>query len=125
MRIFMDGSLKKSRQGEQDLFQFQKLTIYMKNKILLVLAAMACAPGIANAETTPAMMKAVVAHQFGGPEVLNYEDTPRPQLKENEVLVRVVAAGVNPVDTYVRSGKFGTPTLPVIPGRDIAGFVHE
>jgi NADPH:quinone reductase-like Zn-dependent oxidoreductase len=73
----------------------------------------------------PAMMKAIVAHEFGGPEVLKYEDVPRPQPKENEILVRVIAAGVNPVDTYVRSGKFGTPTLPVIPGRDIAGIVEE
>lgn len=73
----------------------------------------------------PAMMKAIVAHEFGGPEVLKYEDVPRPEPKENEILVRVIAAGVNPVDTYVRSGKFGTPTLPLIPGRDIAGIVEE
>ena len=70
-------------------------------------------------------MKAVVVHEFGGPEVLKYEDAPRPQPKENEVLVRVIAAGVNPVDTYVRSGKFGTPILPVIPGRDIAGIIDQ
>jgi len=73
----------------------------------------------------PPMMKAVVAHEFGGPEVLKYEDAPRPQPKENEILVRVMAAGVNPVDTYFRSGHFGTPTLPLIPGRDIAGIVEE
>jgi len=73
----------------------------------------------------PAMMKAIIAHEFGGPEVLRYEDVARPEPKENEILVRVIAAGVNPVDTYVRSGKFGTPTLPVIPGRDIAGIVEE
>ena len=79
----------------------------------------------ATALAQSATMKAIVAHEFGGPEVLKYEDAPRPQPKENEVLVRVMAAGVNPVDTYVRSGKFGTPTLPVIPGRDIAGIVEE
>jgi NADPH:quinone reductase-like Zn-dependent oxidoreductase len=71
-------------------------------------------------------MKAVVVHEFGGPEVLKYEDAPRPQPKENEILVRVIAAGVNPVDTYIRSGKFGpSVTLPLIPGRDIAGIVEE
>ena len=70
-------------------------------------------------------MKAIVVHQYGGPEVLKYEDAPRPEPKENQILVRVIAAGVNPVDTYVRSGKFGAATLPLIPGRDIAGIVEE
>src|SRR5689334_5724164 len=97
----------------------------MKDKILLTLAALACAVSSSIGQTNAATMKAIVAHEFGGPEVLKYEDAPRPQPKENEVLVRVIAAGVNPVDTYVRSGHFGTPTLPVIPGRDIAGIVEE
>ena len=99
----------------------------MKNKTFLAFVFLAINGGLnfASAQTSPAMMKAVVAHQFGGPEVLKYEDAPRPQPKENEVLVRVIAAGVNPVDTYVRSGKFGAPTLPLIPGRDIAGIVEE
>jgi NADPH:quinone reductase-like Zn-dependent oxidoreductase len=100
----------------------------MKNYRYLVVASLSltiCALGGARAQSTSATMKAVVAHEFGGPEVLKYEDAPRPQPKENEVLVRVMAAGVNPVDTYVRNGKFGTPTLPVIPGRDIAGIVEE
>jgi NADPH:quinone reductase-like Zn-dependent oxidoreductase len=97
----------------------------MKDKTLTAAAAFACALGSAFAQTNPAMMKAIIAHEFGGPEVLKYEDAPRPRPGENEVLIRVMAAGVNPVDTYVRSGKFGTPTLPVIPGRDIAGTVEE
>ncbi len=77
----------------------------------------------------PAMMKAIVAHEYGGPEVLKYEDVPRPQPKENEILVRVIAAGVNPVDTYMRNGKFAPAgaagALPLTPGRDIAGVVEE
>jgi NADPH:quinone reductase-like Zn-dependent oxidoreductase len=100
----------------------------MKNHSYLVVASLSliiCAFVGAHAQSTSATMKAVVAHEFGGPEVLKYEDAPRPQPKENEVLVRVMAAGVNPVDTYVRNGKFGTPTLPVIPGRDIAGIIEE
>ena len=100
----------------------------MKNYRYLVVASLSltiCAFGSVRAQSASATMKAVVAHEFGGPEVLKYEDAPRPQPKENEVLVRVMAAGVNPVDTYVRNGKFGTPTLPVIPGRDIAGIVEE
>jgi len=45
-----------------------------------------------------ATMKAIVAHEYGGPEVLKYEDAPRPEPKENELLVRVIACGVNPAD---------------------------
>src|SRR5207244_8795969 len=62
------------------------------------------------------------------PEVLKYEEVPRPEPKDNEVLVRMIAAGVNPVDALIRSGKyakfFGT-TLPLIPGYDIAGVVEK
>src|SRR5881394_772579 len=74
------------------------------------------------------MMKAVVAHQYGGPEVLTFENVPRPEPKENEALVRVIASGVNPADPLTLSGKyaqaFGTH-LPLIPGYDIAGIVEK
>lgn len=72
-----------------------------------------------------AMMKAIVIHSFGGPEVLKYEDAPRPLPKGDQVLIKVMAAGVNPVDGYIRSGKFGGGTLPYIPGMDVAGIVEE
>src|SRR5205823_12209036 len=69
------------------------------------------------------MMKAVVANEYGGPEVLKSEEVPRPEPKENEALVRVIASGVNPADPLTLSGKyareFGTH-LPLIPGYDIA-----
>ena len=75
-----------------------------------------------------AMMKAVVAHEYGGPEVLKFEDVPRPEPKENEALVHVIASGVNPADPLTLSGKyareFGTH-LPLIPGYDIAGIVEK
>jgi NADPH:quinone reductase-like Zn-dependent oxidoreductase len=62
--------------------------------------------------------KAIVVHQYGGPDVLKYEDAPVPEAKENEVLVRVMASGVNPADPLIVSGKyakeFGTH-LPLIP----------
>jgi len=93
----------------------------MKTKIVFTVGLLIVIATLAYSAT----MKAIVVHEFGGPEVLKYEDAPRPEPKENEILVRVIAAGVNPVDTYVRSGKFGTPTLPLIPGRDIAGIVEE
>jgi NADPH:quinone reductase-like Zn-dependent oxidoreductase len=71
-------------------------------------------------------MKAIVAHEYGGPDVLHYEDAPVPEPKENEVLVRIMASGVNPADPLIVSGKyakeFGTH-LPLVPGYDIAGVV--
>jgi NADPH:quinone reductase-like Zn-dependent oxidoreductase len=73
-------------------------------------------------------MKAIVVHEYGGPDVLRLEDAPRPEPKEDQVLIRVIATGVNPVDAHVRTGKsakfFGT-TLPFIPGYDIAGIVEK
>lgn len=73
-------------------------------------------------------MKAIVAHEYGAPEVLKYEDAPRPEPKENELLVRVIACGVNPADPLVISGRlakeFGTH-LPLIPGYDVAGVVEN
>src|SRR6266480_323013 len=81
----------------------------------------------ASAEKRP-MMKAVVAHEYGAPEVLKFEEVPRPEPKEDEVLVRVIASGVNPADPLTLSGKyareFGTH-LPLIPGYDIAGVVEK
>jgi NADPH:quinone reductase-like Zn-dependent oxidoreductase len=73
-------------------------------------------------------MKAVFVREYGGPEVLKYEDVPRPEPKEDQILVRVVAAGVNPVDASIRSGvfaKFFKSNLPLIPGYDVAGTVEK
>lgn len=96
----------------------------MKTRIAVVLATLITGSVFAQSPT----MKAIVLHEYGGPEVLKYEDAPRPEPKENEVLVRVMAAGVNPVDALIRSGKyakvFGT-NLPLVPGYDIAGVVEK
>ncbi|MGH9736136.1 MAG: NADPH:quinone reductase [Candidatus Acidiferrales bacterium] len=70
-------------------------------------------------------MKAIMVHQFGGPEVLKYEDVPTPQPAAGQVLVRVHAAGVNPYDTYMRAGTYAIkPPLPYTPGSDAAGEVE-
>ena len=86
------------------------------------------APGLIAAEPAASTMKAVVAHEYGAPEVLKYEDAPRPEPKENELLVRVIACGVNPADPLVISGRFakefGTH-VPLIPGYDVAGVVER
>lgn len=71
-------------------------------------------------------MKAILIRSFGGSDVLESADVPRPEVADGEVLVRVRAAGVNPVDTKVRSGSFaksGT-RLPAVLGRDVAGRVE-
>jgi len=76
-------------------------------------------------------MKAIRLHEFGGPEVLRYEDAPMPELKPGEVLVRVHAVGINPPDWYLRDGYKMLPPdwrpsvpLPVIPGSDVSGIVE-
>lgn len=72
-------------------------------------------------------MKAIVIHQFGTPEVMQLEEVPDPIVREGQVLIRVHAAGVNPLDTYLRAGaKIGDykPTLPYTPGNDAAGVVE-
>jgi len=69
-------------------------------------------------------MRAVRYHEHGGPEVLQVEDVPRPEAGDDELLVRVEAAGVNPVDTYFREGAYPLPELPWIPASDVAGVVE-
>jgi NADPH:quinone reductase len=70
-------------------------------------------------------MKAIVVHQFGGPEVLRLEDRPDPSPGPDEVVVRVKAIGVNPVDTYIRNGAHAVkPQLPYVPGSDGAGEIE-
>ncbi len=71
-----------------------------------------------------AKMKAVRIHEYGGPEVLKYEDVPVPKPARGEVLVRVHAAGVNPVDWKIREGYFKGRPLPIIPGWDVSGVVE-
>jgi NADPH:quinone reductase-like Zn-dependent oxidoreductase len=70
----------------------------------------------------PAMMQAIRIHEFGGAEALRLESIPRPAPGAGELLVRVRAAGVNPVDWKVRSGSFGS-ALPFTPGFDVSGEV--
>lgn len=75
-----------------------------------------------------ATMKAARIHDFGGPEKLNIEDVPVPQPKDDEVLVRISAASVNPVDYKTREGKYPLiprEKLPVTLGRDFSGVIES
>ena len=71
-------------------------------------------------------MKAIRVTAFGGPEVLRLEEVPTPKPGPGEVLVRIHAVGVNPVETYIRAGTYARlPELPYTPGNDGAGVVEQ
>ncbi len=77
---------------------------------------------------TAMTMKAVRIHEYGGPEKLVYEDAPRPLPGDGEILIRVFAAGVNPLDWKVRAGNLKDwlhHKLPLIPGWDVSGVVES
>ena len=70
-------------------------------------------------------MRAIVVREFGGPDVMRLEDVPTPEPTGSQVLVRIIASGVNPVDTYLRSGNHAhAPKLPYTPGKDAAGVAE-
>ncbi len=71
-------------------------------------------------------MKAIRVHEFGGAEKLLVEDVPEPKAGAGEVVIQIKAAGVNPVETYMRAGAYPTlPKLPWTPGNDGSGIVHS
>ncbi len=71
-------------------------------------------------------MKAIKIHEYGEPEVMKYEDTKNLTPDPGQVLIHVKAAGVNPVDTYIRSGTYAVkPALPYTPGTDSGGVIEE
>ena len=79
-------------------------------------------------EAQTGTMFAVCMHSYGGPEVLRYEEIPRPRAGVGEILIKVHAAGVNPVDWKIREGyleKMANHTLPLIPGWDFSGVVDS
>src|SRR5881398_164913 len=72
------------------------------------------------------LMKAICVHEFGGPEVLRLEEVPTLRPCPDQVLVRMHAIGINPVETYIRAGTYARlPELPYTPGNDGAGVVEQ
>src|SRR5690242_7721643 len=70
-------------------------------------------------------MKAIRVHEFGGPDVMRLEEVPDPKPGPGQVVVRVHAVGVNPVDTYIRAGLYNREApLPYTPGTDAAGVIE-
>jgi NADPH2:quinone reductase len=70
-------------------------------------------------------MRAARFHRFGVPDLLTIEDIPTPEISASEVLVKVMAAGINPSDAKNIQGRFPQTTLPRTPGRDFAGVVVQ
>ena len=104
------------------------LDMRISKRLLVGATAAVFLPLIAVPQSIGPAMKAIVVHEYGGPEVLKYEDVARPEPKDGEILIRVIAAGVNPVDGLVRSGvyaKYFRTKLPLIPGYDVAGTVEQ
>src|SRR5262249_49777850 len=103
--------------------QFAESTSHFLGLIALGILSVCMARGDENAK-----MRAVIAHEYGAPEVLKIEQVPRPEPNDDEALVRVIASSVNPADPLTLSGKyakeFGTH-LPLIAGYDIAGVVEK
>jgi NADPH:quinone reductase-like Zn-dependent oxidoreductase len=93
---------------------WQKPNSFEKGKVTIMPATM----------TKAAKMKAVLIHSTGGPDVLKLEDVPRPEPGAQELLVRVHAAGVNPVDWKIREGNLGKIPLPYPMGIDFSGVVE-
>jgi NADPH:quinone reductase-like Zn-dependent oxidoreductase len=82
----------------------------------------------AAARPEEATMKAILLHFYGGPEVAKLEEVPRPEPKEDEILIRVIAASVNPVDVAIRKGYLAEligNKFPIIMGMDAAGVVEK
>jgi NADPH2:quinone reductase len=70
-------------------------------------------------------MKAICVHEFGDPEVMRLEEVPEPHVGSEQVLIKVHAIGVNPVDTYIRAGAYAIkPSLPFTPGSDASGTIE-
>src|ERR1700753_2440547 len=69
------------------------------------------------------MIKAIRIHSPGGPEVMKWEDVPRPEPGPGEALVEQAAVGLNYIDVYFRSGLYKAPTMPLVIGQEGAGTV--
>jgi NADPH:quinone reductase-like Zn-dependent oxidoreductase len=94
---------------------------------IVALATALASMSVSTAQSGSPSMKAIVIHEYGGPEVLKYEDVPQPEPKDDQLLIRVIAAGVNPVDGMIRSGMFSNEhrAFPIILGGDVAGVVER
>src|SRR5436189_2029836 len=90
--------------------------------LVFALTALGNVPGSENAN-----MRAIVIHAYGGSEVMKLEQVTRPEPAEDEVLIRIIAASINPVDVAIRKGYLAklVGSFPLILGMDAAGIVEK
>src|SRR6516162_1292940 len=90
--------------------------------VLVWVTALRSAPDSGSAK-----MRAVVIYAYGGPEVMKLENVARPEPAEDDVLIRVIAASINPVDVAIRKGYLAklVGNFPIILGMDAAGIVEK
>jgi len=100
-----------------------------RGKVAGLIAVLVCTVTALEAapDSESAKIRAIVIHAYGGPEVMKLENVARPQPAEDEVLIRVVAASVNPVDVAIRKGYLAelVGNFPIILGMDAAGIVEK
>src|SRR6266704_3562382 len=94
--------------------------------LIAMLVSAATASGSAPDPET-AKMRAIVIHAYGGPEVMKLEHMARPEPADDEILIRVVAASINPVDVAIRKGYLAklVGNFPLILGMDASGIVEK
>jgi NADPH:quinone reductase-like Zn-dependent oxidoreductase len=94
------------------------------HKVVISLTAIVIPSFCALSQTSNPTMKAIVVQKPGGTETLKLQDVPRPQPKADEILIKVMAAGINPVDAFIRAGRFGGSKSSFTPGMDVAGVIE-
>ena len=97
------------------------------NAAALIAMLVFAVTALADAPDSNAKMRAIVIHGYGGPEVMKLEEVSRPEPAEDEVLIRVVAASINPVDVAIRKGYLQklVGNFPIILGMDAAGILEK
>lgn len=113
------------QQGRNLNYSFQK-NFTLETYYFLCIAVKAASLTFGGQRSSQSIMKAIIVKEFGGPEVIQIAEIETPVPADNLVLVRIKAAGINPVDTYIRSGNHAIkPELPYTPGKDGAGIVES
>ncbi len=104
------------------------MSVWLNILFALILSALVPPGTLAQTAGKPSSaptMKAVRIHGFGGTDALKYEDAPIPEPKEDEILIRVIAAGINPFDVDLREGYIKSLTFPLTLGLDVSGVVEK
>ena len=119
-----DGNFQLASMGSRREYQYMK-SVKVTGLIAVLVSAVTALGGMPGSEN--AKMRAIVIRAYGGPEVMKLENVARPQPADDEVLIRVIAASINPVDVAIRKGYLAklVGNFPLILGMDAAGIVEK